>query len=340
MMKFLVVGAGAIGGLCGAMLARAGQHVTLVDRDAEHVAAIRANGLTITGQEAFTVRVLALLPEECAESADVVLLAVKALHTEPALAPLVNRLVPDGYVLSMQNGLEFEKVAAMVGRERTVAAFLTFGAYYDGPGSVVFSGPGSLRVGELDGQLTPRVLHLAHLLSLVNPAEASANIRGHIWGKLVLLTVYFATATVDADVTEILADPGARSALAAVASEAALTAEHLGIRLEPVDGFDGRAFLSTESAKAVSVEQVWEAQTRYWLRGVSRRTGIWRDLAVRRRKTEAEPILGAVLKAAERVGVSAPALKRLSMIIADLEAGRRQMDWAHLHELSKAACHR
>src|SRR5207247_9637864 len=105
------------------------------------------------------------------------------LHTEEALAPLVPRLAPDGWVISMQNGLEEDKIAALVGEARTAAAFLSFGGYYDRPGRVVYSGPATLRVGELDGRLSPRVTALARVLSDFHPAEATSNIRGFRWGS-------------------------------------------------------------------------------------------------------------------------------------------------------------
>jgi 2-dehydropantoate 2-reductase len=340
-VDLLIVGAGAIGGLTGAHLARAGHRIVLVERDREHVDAIRRDGLTITGQSAFTVRVPVLTPDEAGEAlragmapAGAVILAVKTLHTGEALAPIAPMLSPDAYVLSMQNGLEEDVIAALVGRRRTLAAFLTFGGYYDGPGRIVYSGPASLRIGELDGRITDRVRALARVLSDFHPTAPSDNIIGCRWGKLILGSIYFATATVDADVVDIITRPPARRALATLATEAAAVAAALGIRVEPVDGFDPLAVRLDGDPGAA--DAAWNAQLEYWRRGLARRTGVWRDLAVRRRKTEAGPILGALIAAADRAGTPAPRVRALAALIAEIEAGRRAMGWENLDEISRA----
>ncbi len=336
LMDFTIVGAGAIGGVTGAHLARAGHRIVLVDRDRDHVDAIRRHGLEVGGSVDFTAQVPAYLPQEVPAPIRTLILAVKTLHTSEALEPLVPLLAPDGYVLSMQNGLEEPKIAALVGWERTVGAFLTFGAYYERPGRVIYSGPASLRVGEPDGRITPRVQTLARVLSDFHPTEATDNIQGFLWGKLILGAIYFATATVDADVIEILARPRYRGILADLATEACQVADALNIRVEPVDGFDPHAVRTDAARNPIAAEAAWDAQIVYWQRGISRRTGVWRDLAIRRRKTEALPILGALIDAADRVGQPVTRVCALLRIIGELEEDRRQMDWENLQEIDQA----
>ena len=188
----------------------------------------------------------------------------------------------------MQNGLEEAKIAALVGAERTVGAFLTFGGHYERPGRVVYSGPGTLRVGELDGRLTDRVRALAAVLSDFHPAEPTANIHGYLWGKLILGVIYFATATVDADVVDIFGEPAARRVLSDLAAEAGAVADGLGIRVEVFDGFDARA-AGRHREDPASAARAWEGQLAYWRGSLAGRTGVWRDLAQRRRRTEATP---------------------------------------------------
>ena len=104
--------------------------------------AIRRDGLEVGGRADFRVQVLACLPEEVPGRIGVLVLAVKTLHTVEALAPLAPRLAADGYVVSMQNGLEETKIAALVGAERTVGALLTFGGHYERPGGSSTAGRG------------------------------------------------------------------------------------------------------------------------------------------------------------------------------------------------------
>jgi 2-dehydropantoate 2-reductase len=333
-VELTIVGAGAIGGILGAHLHRAGHGVRLVDADLAHVAAIRAHGLEVAGHAAFTAHVPAFGPDEAPPSISTLVLAVKTLHTVEALRPLVPRLAPDGFVVSMQNGLEEGRIAGLVGRERTVVAGLTFGGYYDRPGRLWYGGPGTLRVGEPDGRLTPRVQALARAFSDFHPTQATSEIQGFRWGKLILGVVYFATATVDADVVDLLDDPGALPALARLAAEALEIAEALGVAVQPVDGFDPRS-LRGGATDTPEARATWDAHRAYWRRGQNRRTGIWRDLAIRHRPTEARPILGALLEAAGRAGHPAPGLYALLSLLGELEAGRPR-DRAHLDRLLAA----
>jgi 2-dehydropantoate 2-reductase len=332
-MELTIVGAGAIGGLIGAHLWQAGHAVQLVDRDRAHVAAIQAGGLEIAGHAELVARVPACEPGTVTGPIETLVLAVKTLHTEEALRPLVSRLAPDGWVISMQNGLEEGKIAALVGPARTAAAFLSFGGYYDRPGRVVYSGPGSLKVGELDGRLTPRITALAQALSDFHPTEATANIRGHRWGKLLLGTVYFATAMVDADVVDLLEDASVRRALSGLVAEGLAVADALGVAVQPVDGFDPRSLRGGESESA-EARATWDAHRAYWRRGVAKRTGIWRDLAIRKRRTEAGPILGALVAEAERAGCPVPRVRAMLDLYAALEGGARPRDRANLDALA------
>lgn len=338
-MEFTVVGAGAIGGITGAHLARAGHRVLLVDTHREHIEAIGRDGLEIAGASAFTIRVPACLPHEASqqvrEPIRTMILAVKTLHTREALEPVASLLAPDGIVLSMQNGLEEAGIATMVGARRTMGAFLTFGGYFDRPGRLIYSGPASLRIGELDGRLTARARALATVLSDFHPCGATDNIRGFLWGKLILGTIYFATATVDADVIDILGRPEYRRILSALAEEACAVADALSIRVEPVDGFDPRA-VGAAAVDPRAAEAAWDAQIAYWQRGIARRTGVWRDLVVRRRKTEAGPILGALIDAAEQARRPVPRVRALLAIISDLEQGRQTMRWENLDDIAAA----
>jgi 2-dehydropantoate 2-reductase len=319
-MKLTIVGAGAIGGIIGAHLSQAGHAVQLVDRDPAHVAAIQAGGLEIAGHSQFVARVPACEPQAVTGPIETLILAVKTIHTEEALRPLVSRLAPDGWVISMQNGLEESKIAALVGEARTGSAFLSFGGYYDRPGRVVYSGPGTLRVGELDGRLTPRISALARALSDFHPTEATANIRGHKWGKLLLGLVYFATAMVDEDVADLLDDMSVRRTLSALVGEGLVVADALGVGVQPVDGFDPRSLRGGES-RSPAARATWDAHQAYWRRGGAKRTGIWRDLAVRKRRTEAGPILGAYLAEAERAGCPVPRVRAMLDRYPALEAG-------------------
>src|SRR5262245_16432013 len=124
-VRSLVWGAGAIGGTLGAFLARAGHDITLVDTATDHVDAINANGLRITGPIAeFTVRLTAHPPNRLTGSWDTIILATKAHHTAAATRALLPHLTGSGCVISAQNGLNELEIADTAGEPRTVGAFV------------------------------------------------------------------------------------------------------------------------------------------------------------------------------------------------------------------------
>jgi len=303
-----VVGAGAIGGFVAARLLEAGVDVTVVEANEDHVRAMRAGGLRVTGAARLHVRPRVLLPHEVDGALGTVLLAVKARHTSDALATIAPRLAPGRAVVSLQNGLEEYRIAAAVGAHRTIGAALTFGGHYERPGEIVYGGPGSLHVGELDGRRTARIEELARLLSLAHPAEVTDRIFSVLWGKSALGAFYFGTALIDADVLEILDRRDLLEELAPPVAEVARVAAAEGIDLEPVDGFDPTAFVRGDAA---AIEASWESQRRYWRGLEARRTGVWRDLNVHRRPTELREILGPVLERARARGIAVPELESL-----------------------------
>ena len=92
-------------------------------------------------------------------------MAVKSLHTRAAAELLRDRLAPDGYVLTVQNGLTADTLIEAVGRDRVISSFVNFGADVMAPGRIMQGNIGTFRVGELDGgRITPRVLELAEAL--------------------------------------------------------------------------------------------------------------------------------------------------------------------------------
>ena len=152
-----IVGAGAIGGAVGAFLHDAGYRVTLVDVDAAHVRAINEHGLRITGFRGDRVfPVPAVHRDELRGPLGVTFLCVKGHFTAGAIAGLAPLLAPDGYVLSLQNGLNEAIIARTIGAERTVGAFVHFGCDLIEPGLLRLGSEETIRIGELDGRVTPR----------------------------------------------------------------------------------------------------------------------------------------------------------------------------------------
>lgn len=329
-----VWGAGAIGGTVGAYLARAGHRVLFIDRVAEHVAAIRRDGLAITGPIAeFRVQAEAVTPVEIKTPLKKVLLCVKAQDTKSAAEQIRPHLLPDGYVVSLQNGLNELEIIDALGIGRTVGAFVNFGADYMEPGVVHYGGRGTVVVGEIDGTIKSRTEELhALLLQFDDRAKLTTNVWGYLWSKLAYGALLFATALTNDSIADCFAMPRYRSIFIALAREVAAVALADGVKLEPFDGFDPRAFMAGASlAQAMRSIDDLVAFNR---RSAKTHSGIWRDLAVRKRRTEGDAQLGQIVRVAAERGVGAPITTRLLALIKSIEDGQAAMGTALLDALA------
>jgi 2-dehydropantoate 2-reductase len=334
-MEDLVIwGAGAIGGTIGAALARAGANPLLVDADAGHVAALNATGLAITGPiEDYTTPVRAVAPGEVRGPLRRVMLAVKGQHTAAAARAIAPLLAADGSVLSLQNGLNGAGIAQAAGSERVVLALVDFASDYMEPGTIHYGGRGSVYVGEPDGRITPRVNDYVALLKQFDHAiEATGNVLGLLWGKIAYGGLLTATALTNETMADVLGDPRWQGVLARIGGEIVLAARAAGVAPVGVDGFDAAAFAAGDAA---NVRSSCDAMAEHYRHSAKTRSGIWRDLAVRKRKTEVETLLGPVIAAGGTHGVATPTVERLAAMIAEMETGKRDFSPENLVELAR-----
>ncbi|HEX7125388.1 MAG TPA: ketopantoate reductase family protein [Thermodesulfobacteriota bacterium] len=336
-----VVGCGAVGGVLGAHLTRSasqgepgsGEDLRpwLVCRPGSHLDAIRAQGgLRVRGPDyegVVPVRVAAGVAE-VPGAPGTVLLAVKAGDVEAACRELVPRLEPRSMVVSLQNGLCEERIAAVVGRERTIGAIVGWGATLARPGEVVQTSRGHTTIGELDGTVTPRLRALEALLEVVEPVRVSTNILGALWTKLIINS---ATSTLGAvtglTLGEMLSKPVVRWVARHLVAESVRVADAEGIRLEP---FGGRVDLRRVAWRAGGGIGAWWhnlaggaalrlAANRY--RGL--RSVMLQDLD-RGRRTEVDDFNGVLVARGAARGVPTPLNAALVEMVHEIERGERQ----------------
>ncbi len=236
----------------------------------------------------------------------------------------------------MQNGLNPHAVASLVGPGRTIAACInSMAADYQEAGRILCGGPGTIRIGELDGPVTPRVLRLVELIreGYVANTQATDNVWGHLWGKEAYGTWLFAQAASGAPVADVLDAPENRPMLANLAAEVIRVAEAEGVRCEAVDGFvpDAVRFGSPRDGEAV--RQSLAEMAALNRRSRKPRSGIGRDLAVRRRPTEVDAQLGIVMELGARHGIPTPLIACLVDLIHGLERQAIEMGEANLARL-------
>ncbi len=336
-MRYLVVGSGAIGGTVGAYMARAGEDVTFVDKDRDHVEAMRREGLTIQGYaETFTIPVKAMHLEELQDvktPPDFLLLAVKAQHTREALLAAMRAVGPHTAVVSLQNGLNERTIAEICGAERTIGCFVNFSADYLGPGLVHYGSSGALYLGELDGSDTERLRTLGEAMAKFGKVELTNNIWGYLWGKLGYANMLFATALADAKMGDVTLRY--QPLMLELACEVYDVAAREGVRPEAFDTITPQLYWPREAQDWAVLGPALQHMAAWQLSSQKTKSGIWRDLAVRHRRTEVDEQPGKVLEIGRGHGLAMPLTSRLVGMIKEIEDGSRAMSWRNIDELEE-----
>ena len=302
-MRVLVVGAGAVGGYFGALLARGGHEVAFVARGA-NLAALRADGLRVDlqGQETWHLAAPVAVEDPAAAPApELVLVCVKSYDTRAVAAALRPAIRPDTIVLSLQNGIENEDVlASVLGLPPLLLALTQIGVALTAPGVVQFSGRGNILFGEADGRRTARAERALAALSQAGiPVEIRSDIQVALWEKLAWNAGFNAVTTITrTTVAEALAVPATRDLVVTAMEEVDAVATALGIPVRR---------RRTERVLADSTNALPDFQT-----------SMLQDL-LRGRRLEYDAITGAVVRAAERAGVAVPVNRALLALLARLD---------------------
>lgn len=236
-MKIAILGVGAMGSVYAGLLASGGHDVWAVDIWQEHIDAIRKNGLRVEGASGDrNVRMNATTNPADVKDADLVIIATKADGVEAAAKSAKTMARPNAPVLTIQNGLgSAEKVAEIVGQERIMIGVVGgFGASIKAPGHAHHNGWEFLRLGEMNGGLTPRLEAVKKAWEAGGfKVLAFDDIHKMVWEKLICNCTYSGTcALTNLRVGEVQASPSAWSIASACAAEAYHVARAKGVALD------------------------------------------------------------------------------------------------------------
>lgn len=290
------MGAGAVGGYFGGMLARAGHTVTLIARP-EHVQAVQRDGLRLQTL-AFDERVpLAAGTDPAAvQGASLVLFCVKSADTESAGMSLRPHLAPDALVLCLQNGVDnADRLRAVLPGQPVAAAVVYVATEMAGPGHVRHHGRGDL-------VLEPSPSGAAAVQALIAagvPTVLSDNVRGALWAKLVLNCAYNAiSAIAQLPYGRTVAGEGVPDVMRDVVAECLAVAQAEGVQL-PGD-------VATAVARLADSMPTQSSSTA-------------QDLA-RGRRTEIDHLNGLIVRRGQALGVPTPANRVLWALVKLLES--------------------
>jgi 2-dehydropantoate 2-reductase len=337
--RIAVIGAGAVGGYVGGLMAHAGHDVTFVDPWPEHVTAIREHGLAIEGvtpEESCVVQVDALHLTELQNFSrqrpvDIAIVAMKSYDTEWATTMIRQYLAEGGYVVSLQNCINEERIAALVGWGRTVgciAALLAAELYAPGRIRRTVAKGGQehtvFRLGEVHGRITPRVEALGAMLADVDSVRVTKNLWGERWSKLCVNGmrngVSAATGLGGNDREQ---HEAVRRFTIRLGGEAVRIGQALGYDLELIAKINPErlAQASEGNAQAMDeVEAILLAGSNTVERSDLQRPSMAQDIA-KGRRTEIEFMNGFIVEQGKRVGRTAPAHAALVEIVKRVERG-------------------
>ncbi len=338
--NIVVVGGGAIGGITAALLTQKGENVIILDVDKEHVQMMK-KGLVVTGSRELTIPLKAMPPEEFtvrgfAGWADIVLLAVKGLHTEKALTSILPSVSKSAAVVSMQNGINEETIARVVGVDRTIGCSITWGGTNKGPGQLVQTAEGGFIIGQWPTGKDRKVVDAGELLSKAFPTEISDNIIGDRWTKL-LITVSITGVGTMAGLTYggVVDNEVARKLALAVITETYEVGKATGVNFVPFQGIPPTIFLVHNRTEFENVSRIMEI-------GFSKyreiKPSMWQDIE-KGRKTEVDFVNGHVVKKGKEIGKPTPINELITEIIKQIEKGEKQPALENLKAFDKLIAH-
>jgi len=298
--RVAVMGAGAVGGYFGGMLARAGAPVTLIGRRA-HVEAIAREGLFLDSvhfQE--RVGVAASTQADAARDAELVLFCVKTVDTESGARALAPHLAPGALVVSLQNGVDnVERIRAAAGIE-ALPAVVYVAAAITGPGRVKHVGRGDLVIGYPRRERREEIGRVAQWFERAGvPCRISENIEGELWTKLIMNCAGNAvTALARVSYGQAAQNELTRQVMAGVAREAVAVARAAGVALPPLNLEAAGFKLARELGQATSSTA--------------------QDIA-RGKRTEIDALNGYIARRGAELGVPTPVNHTLFALVKLLE---------------------
>jgi 2-dehydropantoate 2-reductase len=347
--KIAIVGAGAVGGYAGAHMVQAGEDVTFIDPWPEHVEHMRKHGLRVTHAmdvPEFSVPVRALHVTDAQQLAreaavDIAFVCMKSYDTAWATMLIRQYLAPDGYVVSLQNCMNEETIAGIVGWGKTlgcIASSITVnlpepghvhrGAGKHGAAHTVF------RAGEVHGRITPRAEEICRLVAYTDSAIATSNLWGERWSKLVANAMGNGlSACTGMTGGQMLESEPIRRFSTRLGSEAIRVGQAHGYQLEEILHLPPETIALAGEGDEAAMRACDEQRFTDGKRTASgQRPSMGQDMQ-KGRRTEIEFLNGFIVGEGEKVGIACRANAALTDIVMRVERGELKPDPKHITEL-------
>lgn len=332
-MRIAVIGAGSLGTVIGAFLTKSNLYdVTLVDADQKNVEVLNKCGATTKGPVEMTVPVKAVTPSEMSGTYDLALILTKQIFNEAVLNNLKQYMNNESIVCSLQNGMPEEEVLRFIPKNQVIGGSVGFGATWLEPGvSLITSSMISLKnfafyIGELDGQITPRIKLVAEVLSQVGHCDILDSLIATRWTKLMNNSSFSGmSAALGCTFGQVLDHEDALYAAANISSEVIKTLKAAGFSLVKMQGED-KNYL--ELARAEDAPKLFPDYKRVWEKNRLLKASMLQDLE-KGRRTEIDYINGYVCKKARELGIKTP---YNDMVVALVKEAEEQGEFPNMEE--------
>jgi 2-dehydropantoate 2-reductase len=332
--KIAVLGAGAIGSSVGADLTEAGHDVTIIDQWPAQVEALRTRGLRIEMTDRvleIPVRALHLCDLASANlEFDIVFLTVKSNDHRWMTELIKPYLKREGVLVAIQNGMNDDSIASIIGRECIVGCVVELSAEIFTPGLVKRNTTRKttwFALGELDGYYSPRVKELEAVLSAVGRVDVTNNIYGAKWTKLIANTMTMGPfGLTGLGNREAAALPGMFDISVSLGKESLAVGTAIGYRIEPIFGLRADEFAgSAEENLVTAMKKLLEHIT-------NGRTAPIHD-HIKGRRSEMEYIPGVVARKGRELGIPTPFNDAVVEIDHQINSGALAMDRSNFDRL-------
>lgn len=321
-MRTAIYGAGSLGTILGAFIEKNGGHIDLINRNRAHVEALRENGARVTGTMEFTQAVTAYTPEEMSGTYDILFLMTKQQHNAEVVTFLRDFLSENGVIVTLQNGLPEQGIAAIVGEDRVLGCTVAWGATLLSPGVCeLTSTPDSLTfsLGGISGRSNRHIGEVRALLELMGPVTVEKNFIGTRWSKLLINSAFSGmSAVLGCTFGEAAAGWNSRKVVLSLIKECIDVCAAAGIRIEPVQGKDAVKLLNYRGPikKLLSLLILPIAIRKH----ARLKASMLQDIE-HGKKTEVDAINGAIAAFGRQISFPTPMNEKVTELIHRIEAG-------------------
>jgi len=339
-MKIVIIGAGAVGGIIAAYLSNCNYNIQLVCKHREILDAIENNGLRIDGVK----EPIICYPETVIDISqingkpDIVLLATKANDVKDLAKNIVPFLKSDTIVVPLQNGICEDIVAEIVGTDRTIGCDVGWGATVHAPGRIELTSDGEFIIGELDRDVTHRMLIIKSVLEKIFKVKISTNIYGALFSRLIINSCINTLGAISGlYLGELLNLNIARTLFLHIVSEGVQVAQTNQVQLEKIGGKIDLYKLALTPGELNSnfSLSLFKKHLMIQLIGLKYRRLKSSSLQSleRGKPTEIDYLNGYIIKKARQFNIPVPVNQKLVTIVKLIETGKMKIDRENLFQI-------